>query len=85
LKQLPVDILKVDQSFIRDITLDPSDAVIVETIIEMAHHLGLLTVAEGVETAEQFTFLSEQGCDMFQGFYFAKPLMAADFYKKFVG
>ncbi|NOQ15674.1 MAG: EAL domain-containing protein [Methyloprofundus sp.] len=85
LKQLPVDILKVDQSFIRDITLDPSDAVIVETIIEMAHHLGLLTVAEGVETAEQFAFLSEQGCDMFQGFYFAKPLIAADFYKKFVG
>ena len=84
LKQLPVDILKIDRSFVQDITIDPSDAVIVETIIDMAHHLGLLTVAEGVETVEQFTFLSEHECDMFQGFYFSKPLLARDFYQKFM-
>lgn len=79
LKQLPLDQLKINDKFVRDIETDPSDAVIVETIISMARHLGLSVVAEGVETANQFAFLEDKGCNLFQGFYFSRPLARKEF------
>jgi len=74
LKQLPVDILKIDRSFVSDLSNNKSDRAIVETIIAMSEHLGLEVVAEGVETKDQFEFLQEQGCQYYQGYYFAEPL-----------
>ncbi|MCK5360414.1 MAG: EAL domain-containing protein [Gammaproteobacteria bacterium] len=79
LKDLPINRLKIDRSFIRDITEDRNDATIVETIISMAHHLGLEVVAEGVETQEQHFFLSQHACDIFQGYYFSKAVKASKF------
>jgi diguanylate cyclase (GGDEF)-like protein/PAS domain S-box-containing protein len=79
LKELPINRLKIDRSFIRDITEDRNDATIVETIISMSHHLGLEVVAEGVETQEQHYFLSQHACDIFQGYYFSKGLEAEAF------
>lgn len=79
LKKLPLDQLKIDQSFIRDITSDENDAVVVETIIVMASHLGLSVIAEGVENQQQLDFLIEKGCKSFQGFYFSRALSAEDF------
>ncbi|GMR06433.1 MAG: hypothetical protein BMS9Abin25_1027 [Gammaproteobacteria bacterium] len=79
LKELPINRLKIDRSFIRDITEDRNDATIVETIISMSHHLGLEVVAEGVETQEQHFFLSKHACDIFQGYYFSKALKASEF------
>jgi diguanylate cyclase (GGDEF)-like protein/PAS domain S-box-containing protein len=79
LKQLPLDILKIDRGFVRDILNDSSDAVIVETIISMAKHLRIEVIAEGVETAEQLEFLKQKGCTNFQGYYFDQPLTAANF------
>ncbi len=84
LKQLPIDTLKIDQGFVRDILTDASDAVIVETIISMAQHLNLHVIAEGVETAEQLAFLKLQGCSVFQGYYFSHPLPAAEYADKFL-
>ncbi len=74
LKQLPVEMLKIDRSFVRDISTDPSDAIIVETILDMARHMGLKVVAEGVETPEAFAFLKEKGCEYFQGYLFSRPV-----------
>ncbi|MBA1146307.1 EAL domain-containing protein [Ectothiorhodospiraceae bacterium WFHF3C12] len=79
LKRLPVDVLKVDQDFVRDITVDSNDAAMVDTILTMARHLGLSSVAEGVETPEQLAFLMDRGCEIFQGFYFSEPLSQAAF------
>lgn len=79
LKQLPLDQLKIDQSFIRDITSNDNDAVVVETIIVMARHLGLKVIAEGVENQQQFDFLIDKGCNVFQGYYFSQPLCAEEF------
>jgi EAL domain-containing protein (putative c-di-GMP-specific phosphodiesterase class I) len=79
LKQLPLDQLKINDKFVRDIETDSNDVVIVETIISMARHLGLNVVAEGVETANQFVFLEDKGCHLFQGFYFSHPLTRKEF------
>ena len=76
LKTLPVDTVKLDQSFVRDVTTDRGDAAIATAIIAMAHSLGLRVVAEGVETEEQLAFLRGQGCDTVQGFLFGHPVPA---------
>jgi diguanylate cyclase (GGDEF)-like protein len=79
LKKFKVYKLKIDQSFVRDISTDPEDRAIVSAIINMAKSLGLRTIAEGVETAGQLAFLREQGCDELQGYYYCKPLSADQF------
>jgi len=79
LKRFPIDILKLDQSFVRDVTSDPGDAAIATAVIAMAHSLSLKVVAEGVETLAQLNFLEDRLCDRFQGFYFSPPLSPVDF------
>ncbi|MBS4097989.1 MAG: EAL domain-containing protein [Sulfuricella sp.] len=76
IKQFPIDTLKIDRSFIRDIIKDPDDAAIVSAIISMAHNLKIRVLAEGVETQEQQDFLRAQRCDEIQGYHFSKPLPA---------
>ena len=83
LKVLPLNQLKIDQSFVRDISIDNNDAVIVETIIAMSKHLGLSVIAEGVETEEQLKFLRDRNCKGYQGYFFSKPLPANDFSNQF--
>ena len=84
LKRFPIHTLKIDQSFIRNITVDSNDAIIAQTVIRMAHSLGLRSVAEGVETVEQLDILKSLGCDEAQGYYFSKPLPGAEFQKLYL-
>ena len=82
LKELPLDYLKIDISFIRDITKTEKDKALVSAMVQMAHSLGLRTIAEGVETEEQLNILKEIGCDIAQGYYFSKPLPAEEVEKR---
>jgi EAL domain-containing protein (putative c-di-GMP-specific phosphodiesterase class I)/CheY-like chemotaxis protein len=78
LKRFPIDALKIDRAFIRELTTDPDDAAITLAIIGLAHSLKLRVVAEGVETEGQLNFLSSHACDEMQGYYFAKPAAPAE-------
>lgn len=79
LKQLPLDQIKIDQSFVRDMTADQNDAVMVQTIIDMAKNFGLNVIAEGVETEAQKLLLEQLGCLNYQGYLFSKPLPIEQF------
>jgi diguanylate cyclase (GGDEF)-like protein len=81
LKRFPVDALKIDQSFVRDVVHDADSAAIVKAVISLAHILNLRVIAEGVETEMQCDFLRENGCDEVQGYYFGRPMSVQDFGK----
>lgn len=77
LRRFPLDVLKIDRSFIRDVTINADDAAITRAIIAMAHNLNLEVIAEGVENEQQLQFLQENNCDMAQGYYYCRPLTPA--------
>jgi len=79
LKHLPISKLKIDRSFVKDLSEDENDRVIAKTIIAMGHSLGLIVVAEGVETVEQQEFLVQEGCDLIQGYLLSRPLSVEQF------
>jgi EAL domain-containing protein (putative c-di-GMP-specific phosphodiesterase class I) len=83
LRKIPINTLKIDKSFIDNITSSQKEESIINNIIEMAHSLGLIVVAEGVETKEQLLVLKEKKCDYIQGYYFSKPLQADEIEKLF--
>ena len=78
LKQFPLDRLKIDQSFVRDILTSEEDGSITKAIIQLGHSLGLKVIAEGVESERQLEFLRESGCDEAQGYYFSRPIPAEE-------
>lgn len=84
LKRLPIDALKIDGSFIRDLGVDRDDAAIVNAIIGLAHNLDLKVIAECVETQDQLAFLKKSGCDEAQGYFFSRPIPADEFAAKFL-
>ena len=79
LKRFPIDVIKIDRSFVMEITSNPDGAAIVQTILAMAHTLKLRVVAEGVEKLEELIFLREHGCEEMQGYYFSKPVPLSEF------
>jgi diguanylate cyclase (GGDEF)-like protein/PAS domain S-box-containing protein len=79
LRQLPIDVLKIDKAFIRDLAIDADAAAIVDAIIAMAHRLGLRVVAEGVRDERQIELLRQKGCEMLQGYFFSPPVTANEF------
>ena len=81
LKQFPLNVLKIDSSFIRDVTTDKDDAAIVNAILAMTESLGLIVVAEGVETNEQLNYLRQHTCQCAQGYLFSKPVSEEAFYE----
>jgi EAL domain-containing protein (putative c-di-GMP-specific phosphodiesterase class I) len=82
IKHLPIDMIKIDQSFIKDVPYNKNDAAITNAIISLAHQLGLKVVVEGVETEEQAKFLVKHHCDIAQGYYFSKPLTETEIVEK---
>ena len=78
LKHLPVDILKIDRSFVRDVALDSEAGSMVRAIIQLADGLGMTPLAEGVETEEEWRFLSDHGCRLGQGYHFSRPVPASE-------
>jgi len=84
LKRLPLDQLKIDQTFVRDIAIDPNDAIIARTIIAMAQNMNLQVIAEGVETEAQKNFLEQNGCSMFQGYFFGRPVSVEEFEQQLI-
>ncbi|MCP3849483.1 MAG: EAL domain-containing protein, partial [Gammaproteobacteria bacterium] len=78
LKHLEVTFLKIDQTFVRDMLIDASDAEIIKATIDMAKALGLTTIAEGIEEKGQADLLTQQGCEIGQGYYFSRPLDAIE-------
>jgi diguanylate cyclase (GGDEF)-like protein/PAS domain S-box-containing protein len=84
LKDLPVDKLKIDRSFINDINVDKQDENLVKSIIQLADNLGIVTVAEGVETIQQVNWLKENGSMLLQGYYFSRPILPNDFVEKYL-
>jgi EAL domain-containing protein (putative c-di-GMP-specific phosphodiesterase class I) len=85
LKRLPLDVLKIDQSFVQDVLTDSSDVAIVQTIIALGQSLGLEVLAEGVETEPVRDFLTREGCQAFQGYLFSRPLPVDEFETWFAG
>jgi len=85
LKRLPVDVLKIDQSFVRDALADGNDAEIIRAIVSMADSLGLSVVAEGVELPAQLEMLQRQGCNRYQGYLFSPPVPVAQFQQLLLG
>ena len=79
LKDIHVDVLKIDMAFLKKAEDEDRSRKILQMIISLSRQLGMPVITEGVENAEQVRFLSEMGCDMFQGYYFAKPMSVADF------
>ena len=79
LKDLPVSELKIDRSFVMTMTQDPSNALIVQSVVDLGHNLGFTLVAEGVETEQILTALAGLGCDVAQGYHFSRPITAAAF------
>ena len=84
LRQLPIDTIKIDRSFVRDLETDPEDRAIIQAIIAMAHSLELQVTAEGVETRGQLEALARMGCDEYQGYLFSRPLPAAEIAARFL-
>jgi PAS domain S-box-containing protein len=83
LKEFPIDVIKIDQCFVRNCTTDTKDATIVKTIIAMAHQLKIKVIAEGIETKDHLIFLQQHLCDSGQGFFFSKPVPPKELVKKF--